>query len=186
VPEFLDRSPLLARHLCLVVDGEVSRWQVNEAEHFLRQTLAPGDGQRQLFCVFTRGGDTASLPGFLRNLRPLKFGPGVARELYDLMAGSSLPMASPDRESLREAASTLRNLPAQVPYPGRLALIRETVRGMTAALDSGDLTLLPDLSVDLELLSKTHGAGIDLPDDLTAEVRGLLDRIDRRITASTL
>ena len=110
----------------------------------------------------------------------------MARELYDLMAGGSLPMASPDRESLRDAASALRNLPAQVPYPGRLALIRETVRGMTTALDAGDLTLLPDLSVDLELLSKTHGAGVDLPDDLAAEVRGLLDRIDRRITAFTV
>ena len=186
VPEFLDRSPQLAKHLCLVVDGEVTKWQVAEAEYFLRQTLAPGDGQRQLFCVLTRGGDRESLPGFLRNLRPLKFGPGVARELYDLMAGGSLPMASPDREALRDAASALRNLPAQVPYPGRLALIRETVRGMTAALDTGDLTLLPDLSVDLELLSKTHGAGIDLPDDLAAEVRGLLDRIDRRITAFTV
>ncbi|QUQ68609.1 tyrosine-protein kinase family protein [Kutzneria sp. CA-103260] len=186
IPEFLDRSPLLAKHLCLVVDGEVSRWQVNEAEYFLRQTLAPGGGQRQLFCVLTRGGNRESLPGFLRNLRPLKFGPGVARELYDLMAGGSLPMASPDRESLRDAASALRNLPAQVPYPGRLTLLRETVRGMTNALDAGDLTLLPDLSVDLELLSKTHGAGLDLPDDLAAEVRGLLDRIDRRITAFTV
>jgi len=60
------------------------------------------------------------------------------------------------------------------------------VRGMTTALDAGDLTLLPDLSVDLELLSKTHGSGVDLPDDLAAEVRGLLDRIDRRITAFTV
>jgi MinD-like ATPase involved in chromosome partitioning or flagellar assembly len=186
IPEFLDHPAMLSRHLCLLVDGEVTRWQVNEAEYFLRQTLAPGDGQRQLFCVLTSRGDSASLPGFLRNLRPLRFGPGVARELYDLMAGGSLPMASPDREALRDAASALRNLPAQVPYPGRLVLIRETVRGMTNALDAGDLTMLPDLSVDLELLSKTHGSGLDLPDDLAAEVRGLLDRIDRRITAYTV
>ena len=184
VPEFLDKSPELAEHLCLVVDGEVTRWQVTEAERFLRQTFAPGEGQRQLFCVFTREADRESLPGFLRNLRPLRLGPDVARELYDLI--TSAPVANPDRETLREAASALRNIPAQAPYPGRVALIRETVRGMADALDSGDLNGLQDLSVDLELLSKSHAAGVALPADLAADVRVLLDRIDRRINASTV
>ena len=186
VPEFLERSPQLAKHLCLVVDGEVTRWQVGEAERFLRNTLSPGDGQRQLFCVFTREGERESLPGFLRNLRPLKFGPGVARELYDLVTSTTRPTGSPDRETLREAASALRNIPAQAPYPGRVALIRETVRGMAVALDSGDLNGLQDLSVDLELLSKSHAAGVALPVDLVADVRVLLDRIDRRTNASTV
>ncbi|MEV6603668.1 AAA family ATPase [Kutzneria sp. NPDC051319] len=183
LPEFLDRSPLFAKHLCLVVDGEVTRWQVNEAEHFLRQTLAPGDGQRQLFLVLTRGGDRESLPGFLRNLRPLKLGPGVARELYELITASQ-DIANPDREALREAAAALRNLPTQLPYSGRLALVGETVAGMTGALNSGDLALLHDLSVDLELLSKTRGRAhsVALPAELSAEVRALLDRIDRRLT----
>lgn len=183
LPEFLDRSPLFAKHLCLVVDGEVTRWQVNEAEHFLRQTLAPGDGQRQLFLVLTRGGDRESLPGFLRNLRPLKLGPGVARELYELITASQ-DIANPDRETLREAAAALRNLPTQLPYSGRLALVGETVAGMTGALNVGDLALLHDLSVDLELLSKTRGRAhsVALPAELSAEVRALLDRIDRRLT----
>ncbi|EWM13514.1 KGGVGR-motif variant AAA ATPase [Kutzneria sp. 744] len=183
LPEFLDRSPLFAKHLCLVVDGEVTRWQVNEAEHFLRQTLAPGDGQRQLFLVLTRGGDRESLPGFLRNLRPLKLGPGVARELYELITASQ-DIANPDRETLREAAAALRNLPTQLPYSGRLALVGETVAGMTGALNAGDLALLHDLSVDLELLSKTRGRAysVELPAELSAEVRALLDRIDRRLT----
>lgn len=188
IPEFLDRSPLLTKHLCLVVDGDVTRWQVNEAEHFLRQTLAPGDGQRQLFCVLTRHADSTSLPGFLRNLRPLKFGPGVARELYDLVTGGAQVMAGPDHEALREAAFALRSLPTEMPYAGRLVLVGETVRAMTAALDSGDLTRLQDLSVDLELLGKTrgNGAGVPLPPELVAEVGALLDRIDRRIDAFTV
>lgn len=188
VAEFLERSRPPAKHLCLVVDGAVTRWQVTEAERFLRDTLAPGDGQRQLFCVLTRDADRVSLPGFLRNLRPLKFGPGVARELYDLITSTTQPMTSPDRETLREAASALRNLPTQVAYPGRLTLIRETVRDMSGALDAGDLNRLQDLAVDLELLSRTRDprARVDLPADLGAEVRGLIDRIDRRITAFTV
>jgi MinD-like ATPase involved in chromosome partitioning or flagellar assembly len=183
LPEFLDRSPQFAKHLCLVVDGEVTRWQVNEAEHFLRQTLAPGDGQRQLFLVLTRAADRDSLPGFLRNLRPLKFGPGVARELHELITASP-DTADPDRETLRDAASVLRNLPTHVSHAGRLALLRETVASMATALNSGDLALLQDLSVDLELLSKTRGDShaVTVPADLTIEIRTLLDRIDRRLT----
>jgi MinD-like ATPase involved in chromosome partitioning or flagellar assembly len=183
VPEFLDRSPQLAKHLCLVVDGQVSRWQVNEAEYFLRQTFAPGDGQRRLFLVLTRAGDWDSLPGFLRNLRPLKLGPDVAAELRDLIAASP-DAADPGRESLRDAAAALRNLPTHVPYAGRLALIRETVAAMAAALDAGDLALLHDLAVDTEFLSKTRGNShaMRLPADLRDEIRTLLDRIDRRLT----
>jgi MinD-like ATPase involved in chromosome partitioning or flagellar assembly len=188
VPEFLDRSPQLAKHLCLVVDGEVTRWQVNEAEHFLRQTLAPGEGQRQLFCVFTRDGGRQSLPGFLRNLQPLKLGPGVALELYELISGTPPGVADPGREALREAASALRGLPKQTPYIGRLALIRETVLAMATAVNSDDFTLLQDLTVDLELLSKARagGDGFALPASLVTEVDELLHRIDRRITAFTL
>jgi MinD-like ATPase involved in chromosome partitioning or flagellar assembly len=183
VPEFLDHSPQLAKHLCLVVDGEVTRWQVNEAEHFLRQTFAPGDGQRQLFLVLTRAGDRDSLPGFLRNLRPLKFGSGVARELHELITASP-DTANPDLETLRDAASVLRNLPTHVSHTGRVALLRETVAGMATALSSGDLALLHDFSVDLELLGKTRGNAhaVTLPTDLTHEIRTLLDRIDRRLT----
>ncbi len=52
-----------AKHLCLVVDGEVSRWQATEAERFLRHTL-DADGDRQLFCVLTRDTDRERLPAF--------------------------------------------------------------------------------------------------------------------------
>ena len=38
-PEFLEQSSDPAKHLCLVVDGEVSRWQATEAERFLRHAL---------------------------------------------------------------------------------------------------------------------------------------------------
>lgn len=188
--EFLDQNRERAEHLCLVVDQEVSRWQTNEAERFLRHTLGPDGGGRQLFCVLTRGTDRENLPGFLRNLRHLEFERGavdVARELHDLITGAPPAEANPDQDALRNAADALRNLPAEVPYPGRLALIGQTVSGMAAALDDGDLALLRDLSADLGVLSETraNGRAVAVPDDLRDEVAALLDRLDRRITAFT-
>jgi MinD-like ATPase involved in chromosome partitioning or flagellar assembly len=188
VPEFLDWSPQLTKHLCLVVRGEVTRWQVAEAEYFLRQTLGPGEGQRQLFCVLASHADRESLPGFLRNLRPLTLGPGVAQELFDLITGMPTDGVEPDLETLREAASVLRDLPDTASSHGRLALIAETVDSMAKAVVVGDMGLLHDLTVDLELLSKTRGSAsaVPFPADLAAEVRALLDRVGRRITAYTL
>jgi MinD-like ATPase involved in chromosome partitioning or flagellar assembly len=191
-PEFLDQTGEPAEHLCLLVDGEVSRWQSTEAERFLRQTLGPDGDRRQLFCVLTRRTDRERLPGFLRNLRHLEFEPDVrpvrvARELHDLIAGTGTESALPDQEALRSAASALRNVPPDMPYAGRFALIAETVRGMAAALDGGDMDLLLDRSADLVLLARVHGNGdrVAASADLRAEVGALLDRIDRRINAFT-
>lgn len=188
--EFLDQTREPAEHLCLVVDGDVSRWQITEAERFLRHTLGPEGGQRQLFCVLTRRTDRERLPGFLRNLRHLEFEPGVrpvrvARELHDLITGTPPTGPEPNQDALRTAASALRNVPTEMPYPGRLALVEQTVRGMSAALDDGDLALLQDLSLDLDLLCRTRGNGqaVAAPDDLRALVGALRDRIDRRIDA---
>ncbi|MFC7614474.1 hypothetical protein ACFQV2_14040 [Actinokineospora soli] len=186
-PGFLDQTSDLAEHLCLVVDGEVSRWQVTEAERFLRHALGPDGAQRQLFCVLTRGAERDRLPGFLRNLRHLESGPGVARELHGLITGAAPPGADPERDTLRTAATALRGVPSELPYPSRTALVQQTVHGMGSALDDGDLALLRDLSVDLEALSKAHanGTGQAAPADLRAAVDALLDRIDRRIHAYT-
>ncbi|RKT52825.1 tyrosine-protein kinase family protein [Saccharothrix australiensis] len=191
-PELLDRGIELAEHLCLVVDGSLSRWQLTEAERFLRHTIAPDDGQRRLFCVLTTGTDPASLPGFLRNLRHLGFEPGVrparvARELHDLITGTPIGEVDADREALRDAASVLRAVPDRMPSAGRLSLVEQTVRGMSAVLDDGDLTALRDLSVDLGVLSKPHADGgrFAVPHGLLTDIQTLLDRIDRRVDAST-
>jgi len=192
-PEFLDQPDEPAEHLCLVVDDEVSRWQLTEAERFLRHTLGPDGGRRQLFCVLTRGTRRELLPGFLRNLRHLELEPvagpvRVARELHDLITGvGTTQVAAPDHDALRNAASALRDVPPYLPYAGRFALVAETVRGMAAALDDGDMDLLRDRSADLALLGRAHGNGdrVAAPDELRAEVGALLDRIDRRINAFT-
>ncbi len=191
-PEFLDRSGEAAQHLCLVVDGTLSRWQATEAERFVRHTLGPDGDQRQLFCVLTRGTDRERLPGFLRSLQHLEFEPGVrpvrvARQLHELVRAAPADEADPDDEVLRSAASALRTLPPTMPYAGRFAIVAETVRGMEAALNDGDMDLLRDRSADLALLGRAHGNGdrITAPEDVRARVLALLDRIDRRITAFT-
>jgi MinD-like ATPase involved in chromosome partitioning or flagellar assembly len=191
-PEFLDQTAEPAEHLCLVVDGTLSRWQATEAERFLRHTLGPDGSERQLFCVLTRGTDRERLPGFLRNLRHLDLEPGVrpvkvARTLHDLIAAAPAAEAEPGGEALRAAVSALRNVPPDMPYAERFALVADTVRGMAAALDDGDLDRLLDRSTDLVLLGRAHGNGAQVaaPADLLAEVGALLDRIERRINAFT-
>jgi MinD-like ATPase involved in chromosome partitioning or flagellar assembly len=191
-PELLDKSGEPAEHLCLVVDRTLSRWQTIEAEQFLRHTFGPDGEQRQLFCVLARGTDRERLPGFLRNLRHLELDPDVrpvrvARELHELITATSAGDAAPDHKALRAAASALRNVPATLPYAGRVALVADAVRGMAAALDGGDLDLLLDRSADLAVLGRAHGNGDGhaVPADLRAEVSALLTRIDRRINAFT-
>ncbi|ROP38193.1 tyrosine-protein kinase family protein [Saccharothrix texasensis] len=185
--EILDRTSGLAEHLCLVVDGTLSRWQVTEVERFLRHTIGPDGGQRRLFCVLTDDTDPANLPGFLRNLRYLRFEPGVARELHDLITGTPVGEGDRDREALRNAASALRAVPDRLPSVGRLSLVEQTVHDMSTALDNGDLAALRHFSVDLGVLSKPHaddGQAI-ASQGLLADITTLLDRIDRRIDAST-
>jgi MinD-like ATPase involved in chromosome partitioning or flagellar assembly len=190
-PNFLVHNSEPARHLCLVVDKEVSRWQVTEAERFLRHTL-DGEGDRQLFCVLTRNTDREGLPAFLRNLRQLEFNAGVrprqvAKQLYDLITDTPPSRTDVDRDTLRDAAFALRKVPREVASHGRWALIEQTARDMAEALDAGDMELLQDLTVDLELLNevRANGARVTTPDGVRAEIDALLDRIDRRVSLST-
>jgi hypothetical protein len=190
-PEFLHRDADPAKHLCLVVADEVSRWQVTEAERFLRHTL-DSDGDRQLFCVLTRDTDRERLPAFLRNLRHLQLEVGVrpgrvAEQLHGLVTDGGPANVETDRNTLRTAASALRQVPGELGHRGRWALVDQTVRDMAAALDDGDLPLLQDLTVDLELLCqvRTRSAQVAAPDELRHRIKVLLDRIDRRITVFT-
>ncbi|GGU40007.1 KGGVGR-motif variant AAA ATPase [Lentzea flava] len=191
-PEILDQTGDPAEHLCLVIDGALSRWQLTEAERFARRALGPDGAQRQMFCLVTRGTNRELLPGFLRNLRHFEFEPAVrpvpvARELHDLIRATPAPQAEPDHEALRDAEAALRELPEQLPYAGRFALVEETVRGMASAFDDGDMDLLRDRSADLLLLNRPHrnGTGVTVPPQLRTEVSALLARIERRINAFT-
>lgn len=181
-----------AEHLCLVVDREVSRWQITEAEGFLRHTLGPDGANRQLFCVLTPQTNQSALPGFLRSLRQIRLDWGrrpahVARALHELITAKPAAETEPSLVTLRGAAVALRSVPTDMPYLARFALLEETVGGMSTALDDGDLDLLFDRSADLSLLARAQGNGtrFPMPADLRAQVDSLLDRIDRRINALT-
>ncbi|HEX3649799.1 MAG TPA: CATRA system-associated protein, partial [Pseudonocardiaceae bacterium] len=175
-PDLLDQTSDPARHLCLVVDGTVSRWQATEAERFLRHTLDAGD-DRQLFCVLTRSTDREQLPAFLRNLRHLRLDVGVrpryvARELHGLINDAPPTRADVDRNALRDAAAALRKVLYEAVHRGRWPLIEQTVGDLAAALDEGDMALLQDFTVDLELLGKVRAGG-----DLATAPNDLLQRI---------
>jgi MinD-like ATPase involved in chromosome partitioning or flagellar assembly len=83
--DFLGRAQDSARHLCLVIDRHVSRWQTAEAEWFLRRTLT-ADTDRRLIPVLTSTTDPTTLPGFLRNLRYLDLGLGSHQAAARLQA----------------------------------------------------------------------------------------------------
>lgn len=187
-PEILEQAGEPAKHLCLLVDGRASRWQITEAERFLRHAIGPEGDQRQLFCVLSKNSDRDQLPGFLRNLRRLELGSRpemVARQLHALIQGT--PEHEPNHDALMTAAAALRELPDEMPYAARFALVEETVQGMTTALDSGDVEQLLDRSADLALISKARGNGTQsvMPPELRAAVDDLLARIDRRLNAFT-
>jgi cellulose biosynthesis protein BcsQ len=180
-----------AKHLCLVVDGGVSRWQSSEAERFLRHTLDVG-GDRQLFCVVTRKPDPERLPSFLRNQHFFELDanvrPGdVARQLYEIITDAPTRRSGSDQAALREAAAALRSVPEEVARSSRWVLIEQTVHDMAAALDDGDLLLLTDLTVDLQHLNqvRVNGSRITVPDALQSRIADLLLRIDRRVEFST-
>ncbi|HEV3358143.1 MAG TPA: CATRA system-associated protein [Pseudonocardiaceae bacterium] len=190
-PELLHATSDPARHLCLVVDETVSRWQATEAESFLRHTLDAGD-DRQLFCVLTRGTDQERLPAFLRNLRHLQLDVGVplrqvARQLHQLITDAPPSRADAEQDALRDAAAALLKVPDELAHRGRWPLIEQTVRDMSATLDDGDLDALQDLTVDLELLNQVRAAGnlTAAPNDLRRRITTLLDRIDRRMDVYT-
>ncbi|WP_328448574.1 CATRA system-associated protein [Amycolatopsis sp. NBC_00438] len=190
-PEFLEHSSDPAKHLCLIVDREVSRWQATEAERFLRHAL-DADGDRQLFCVLTGRTDPEKLPAFLRNLRYFQLEADqrpsqVARQLHEIITEATPSHTDPDRTALQDVAAALRMVPDAVAHAGRWALIEQTVVDMAAALDDGDTALLKDLTVDLEQLNQVRANGnrITAPDDLRPRIRNLLDRIDRRTKNST-
>ena len=72
-------------------------------------------------------------------------------------------------------------------HHGRWALVEQTVHDMATALDDGDMALLKDLTVDLELLNEVRANGnrFTAPDGLRRQIDALLSRLDRRIDVFT-
>jgi hypothetical protein len=152
--DFLAHAQDSGRHLCLVIDGQVSRWQTAEAEWFLRRTLA-ADADRRLFPVLTTATDPKALPGFLRNLRHLDLnashGPRqVAANLHTELAGvGPVPLPGTGQVYVDAAATLQRTRTALLPYTGWHAVER-IVRAMENAARDDDVGRTGDLVTELE------------------------------------
>jgi cellulose biosynthesis protein BcsQ len=152
--DFLGTKRDTARHLCLVIDDAVTRWQTAEAEWFLRRTLVAED--RRLFPVLTAGTGSASLPGFLRNIRGMEFGPETtARDIARLLRAELEGRLTSDVDALADTVTVLqRTRQATLNYDGWF-LVQQTLRAMSPAVANGDYGHLRTLARDLESAANT-------------------------------
>ncbi|MEV6620686.1 CATRA system-associated protein [Amycolatopsis sp. NPDC051106] len=178
-----------ARHLCLVVDGKVSRWQSAEVELFLHRTLGQ---DRRVIPVLTAGTDAAGLPGYVGNLRYLRLsgsrGPAeVARELVGQLKGfTSLVDAADDDLDLAAVLGQARGSRLR---PSRWDLVDELVLALQSAVGAGDGGRTRDLATDLAVAVKTRPAHGDdhhaAPPRVRRSIDWLLRTLDARAQTTT-
>jgi cellulose biosynthesis protein BcsQ len=150
--DFLGWTRDTARHLCLVIDEKVSRWQTAEAEWFLRRTLVAED--RRLLPVLTRLTNATSLPGFLRNIRRLELSdnltpPEAAQQLRSELTGDALSEVDDNRQLLAQAIDALEGTRAGTRDYEAWFQVEQLLQAMSVALTHGDLATLGKLISDL-------------------------------------
>ncbi|WP_084468434.1 CATRA system-associated protein [Actinokineospora inagensis] len=177
--EQLTRVSDESRHLCLVIDRELTRWQFTEAEIFLHRTVGQ---ERRVIPVLTADTKIGSLPGFIANLRYLRLGavPSVAGALADQVTGV-LPLVDTEIDLVdllsRVARATLR--------PQVWELVNEFTGALIAGVGDGDGDQVRSVAADLEFLIRPRAAGsrhvrrTALPDD----VREVVDEARRVVGA---
>lgn len=143
-----------ARHLCLVVDGEVSRWQSAEVELFLHRTLGQ---DRRVIPVLTEDTDPNRLPGYVGNLRYLPFGPSrgpveIARSVVDQLNGVKA-LVDPGELDL---AGVLRQAARARLRPLMWGLVDDLVDALRIAIGAGDRARAQELAQDLLLATRTR------------------------------
>jgi cellulose biosynthesis protein BcsQ len=145
----LNRAQDNARHLCLIIDGKVSRWQSAEVELFLHRTLGQ---DRRVIPVLTADAEPNALPGYVGNLRYLRLGPSrgpaeVARGLADQLNGGTTPGDTGEVDLrgvlLQAAAARLR--------PLLWELVNDLVRALLTAVNTGDDVRAQEIATDLAL-----------------------------------
>ncbi|GAA5167491.1 MULTISPECIES: KGGVGR-motif variant AAA ATPase [Amycolatopsis] len=155
----LQRGEDDARHLCLLVDGKVNRWQATEAELFLHRTLGQ---DRRVLPVLAGDADARDLPGSFGNLRYLRLGTGGPAELAREIAGQL------DGSGEDDASAVLRRASRATLRPLLWELVDEIVR----ALGDADQEQARELIGDLALVVKRTGRGVPAP----ASTRAAIER----------
>ncbi|WP_410642601.1 KGGVGR-motif variant AAA ATPase [Amycolatopsis sp. lyj-346] len=145
-----------ARHLCLIVDGKVSRWQSAEVELFLHRTLGQN---RRVIPILTQGTEAAGLPGYVGNLRYLRLGArgpaGVARDLVGQLRGQSALVDADDEFDLPALLAQVRGSRLR---PSRWDLVDELITALQTAVGASDGGRTRDLAADLEVAVKPRSA----------------------------
>lgn len=150
----LTRTSDDARHLCLIVDGTVSRWQSAEVELFLHRTLGQN---RRVVPVLTAATRPNELPGYVGNLRYLRLGgsTGVARELAKQLGG-----AVPEDDD-GELAALLRQTAGALLRAPLWALVDDIVSALPAAIAAADDVRTTALATDLAVVIRPRGDPAD-------------------------
>ncbi|WP_372664851.1 CATRA system-associated protein [Amycolatopsis kentuckyensis] len=176
-----------ARHLCLLVDGKVSRWQSAEVELFLHRTLGQ---DRRVIPVLTAGTDAAGLPGYVGNLRYLRLGgsrgvDGIARELAGQLKGV-VPLAETDDLDLAALLGQTRGSRLRA---SRWDLVDELVTALQTAVGAGDSGRIHDLAADLEVAvrprSPNDAEHQAAPPKVRQSIDWLLRTLDARAQTTT-
>ena len=180
--DFLGKGQDLARHLCLLIDQQVSRWQTAEAERFLRRTLTL-DGDRRLIPVLTGTTEPSALPGFLRNLQHLTLGAGpreAARELHAQLTGTEPPVRTENPH--RAAALALRQVLERDLQYNRWFLVEQIVDSLATALRDNDSDGLRALTIALDVAGRVSGTNerIAIPAKLRESITTLISRFEYR------
>jgi MinD-like ATPase involved in chromosome partitioning or flagellar assembly len=191
--DFLGTKRDTARHLCLVIDDQISRWQTAEAEWFLRRTLVAED--RRLFPVLTSPANVTALPGFLRNIRQHELTPAqppalVAKQLRDEIAGNGGARVDDERRLLSHAINILGWAQEGTRDHEGWSQVEQILLALSPAVRAGDLDSLRRLIGDLEHVGeaaadlpgsryRAPGRVLDLVSELTAGVVRRVKKLPR-------
>ncbi|MFJ8915826.1 KGGVGR-motif variant AAA ATPase [Amycolatopsis sp. NPDC102389] len=150
----LEKTEDDAKHLCLIVDREVSRWQSAEVELFLHRTLGQ---DRRVVPVLTKDTDPHALPGYVGNLRHLRFGPSrgpveIARNLVDQLAGTTALVEPGDLD----VAGVLRQAERARLRPLIWGLVDEIVAELQVAIGAGARERVQDLAEELMSVTRVR------------------------------
>ncbi|MGW4522408.1 tyrosine-protein kinase family protein [Amycolatopsis sp. NPDC004378] len=176
-----------ARHLCLLVDGKVSRWQAAEVELFLHRTLGQ---DRRVIPVLTPGTPTAGLPGYVGNLRFLRLSPSrgpaeIARDLVGQLKGFTPLFETDDDVDLAALLDQARGARLR---PSRWDLVDELITALQPAVGAGDGARTADLAADLAVAIKPrtpNGDGHPAPAQTRRSIDWLLRALDARAQTTT-
>jgi len=180
----LTRTEDDAKHLCLVVDREVSRWQTAEVELFLHRTLGQ---DRRVIPVLTAEADPNALPGYVGNLRYLRLGPSrgpaeVARGLADQLTGA---VALVDTGEI-DLVGVLGQAGRALLRPPLWGLVDDLVGALHGAVGAGDDARAQELAADLALAIRprtTRGEAerrVPVPPDTRAAIEWLVRLLNAR------